>query len=465
MGKPSRYWIWTHLISSGKYRSQERPEAKDFFRQQFPQLAEQPTVADEPVQSHLHPLMQTGDPITSQLAELCLRCFISNQIVQVCDTLVSQFGNYYGFRQEDLLPLVLDNVDSRQSSNSTYQSLAGKILKTFKPESGSLTTWIIRLVRQHRELNEFLLEHGLYLLSNWAILNDTKPERLRRVFTEFYPLPALELERAIALLESYRIVYLGDRLKQRTKGQCPAPTEDQLQRISVLVREKTNQNLSTVNVLAQLQKLAKHLRQHRIHIRRGSPSAESIETPETLAQVECLSEEPISTDRSSNDFLAAYRQEFQHSLSVALEKVVNDRLQKSKKPDQGDRWLKALYLFHCRRMTMTAIAPLVELRSQDNVSRLLKLKDLRADVRRHMLQQLQRYVLEKVKDYHTPEAIQALDTKIETALSEQIEALLEQEAKQTKTPKGYLSPSIFSQRLCQYLDTLSAIHQSDCYHD
>jgi hypothetical protein len=464
MGKPSRYWIWTHLLSSGHCRSQERPEAKDFFRQQFPQLAEQPTIADEPVQSHLHPLMQTIDPITSQLAELCLRCFISNQIVQVCDSLVSQFGKYYGFYPEDLLPIVLDDAVSPQSPDSTYQSLASKILKTFKPESGGLTTWTIRLVRQNPKLNKFLLEHGLYLLSDWAILNDTKPERLRRVFTEFYSLSALELEQAIALLESYRIVYLGDRLKQRAKGQCPAPEEDQLQRISDLVREKTNQNSSTVNVLTQLQKLAKHLRHHRIHAKRGSPSAESIETPEIMAQVERLSEVD-SVDHSTTEFLTAYRQEFQHSLDAALKKVVSDRLQKSKKPDQGDRWLKALYLFHCRRMTMTAIAPQVGLRSQDNVTRLLKLKDLRADVRRHMLQQLQRYVLEKVKDYHTPEAIQALDTKIETALGEQIEALLEQEAKQAKTPKGYQSVSVFSQRLCQYLDTLSAIHPSEFHHD
>lgn len=458
MGKPCRYWIQMQLTASGSYRQKEHPAARGFFEQQFPQLAEQPAIEDRPVQSHLHLLRQTVDPTTSQLAELCLRCFISCQIVRVCDTLVSEFGKVYGFCLTDLLPIVLAQ---EAPLNDTDQPLTGKILNTFKPKSANLTTWTMRLVRQDKQLNQFLLEHGLYLLSDWAILNDTKPERLRRVFTEFYPLSAVEINRTIALLESYQSVYLADRLQQRQKGRCAAPDQGQLQRISRLLQEKTGEGWSAQKVLAQLQQLAERLRQHRLHIRGGLSSTDSLETPETLARVERLSEQTADVSDPSVDFLAAYRQEFQRSLALALKKVVDTRLQNSKKPGQSDRWLKALHLFYCQRMTMTAIAPLVQLRSQDNVSRLLKLKEFRADIRRHMLQQLQRYVLEEAKEYHSPAAIQALDSQIETALNEQIEALLEQAAKQATTPKEYLSGSIFSQKLCQYLASLLPLSPSE----
>lgn len=461
----SRYWNLVRLVAAGSRRVDERSSAREFFQQQFPPLQHGEAIDHDQIQLHLIQLIRNPQTETTARtqAELCLRCFISHQIEQVCIQLEQQFGAYYGFTRQDLFALVLDDdgtpftLSDRAIPAARYQSLASQILQSFKPESGNLSTWTIRLVRQQRDLNQFLLERGLYLVSDWGILNDTKPERLRRVLTQQGGLSPAAVEQACVLLESYHTIYLGDRLKRREKGRCPVPTEEQLQRIAIVWHEQTTLYLSPLAVLNQLQALAQQLRQDRIQARVGLPHTQLIDSPETQAVVEQLTAAPTQDDDTDElEFLQSYRDQFLDSLDQAFDQVVRDRLQKSKNAEQANRFLTGLHLFHCQRLSMTAIAPQIGLRSQDNVTRLLKLKDFRADIRRHMLKSLQRYVLEKAKEYHTPDAIQQLDTKIETALDEQIEAMIQQEAEQSKTPKTYLSGSVFSQRLCQYLDSLIA---------
>jgi len=88
-----------------------------------------------------------------------------------------------------------------------------------------------------------------------------------------------------------------------------------------------------------------------------------------------------------------------------------------------------------------------------DITRLLKLKDFRADVRRHMLKHLQSHVLEAAKAYGDPDRLQQLDDQLEAALNEQLETLMEEEAKRAQTAKTCLSASLFSQTLCQTLQS------------
>lgn len=103
---------------------------------------------------------------------------------------------------------------------------------------------------------------------------------------------------------------------------------------------------------------------------------------------------------------------------------------------------------------MSAIALEVGLPRQDSVTHLLKLKEFRADVKNLMLCQLKRTVLELAIRYKTCDDLTALSAEIEAALNQQIEALIEAEAKRSKSPKEYLTDSVFSKRLCLYLDQL-----------
>jgi hypothetical protein len=451
MSNVSRYWTLLRLNPAGQVKAVTLTDADRFFQQHFPNVVEQDNLADATIQLQLFTLWRSTDATTIAIAELCLRCFLSHQIVQACTSLQTQFGNHYGFTLQDLLPYVL-NDDGRVPANP--QCLAIQVLQSFRPELSSLATWTARAVRQDHGLNRVLVEHGLYLVSDWAILNDTKPEQLPVILTNFYGFSAVEVKQNCVLLESYRLVYLPDRLKQRGR-RCAEPTPDQLERMSGCIQAKTATFTSPAALLVQLQRLAKRLRQYRIYRRGGPLPAESIDTPAGAAKAEQLEAsvtDALDDRQQRSVFLQRYRQLFLDSLDEALQQVVSDRQRKSKKPEQARQFTTALHLFYCQQVSMTAIAQQIGLRGQDSVTRLLKLKDFRADVRRHMLQHLQSHVLEQAKAYCDPDRLQQLDDQVEAVLNEQLEALMEGEAKRSQTAKTCLVASLFSQQLCQYLD-------------
>ena len=453
------YWTFLRLEPAGNYRACDRPEALAFLETTSEPIGDLDLASDETIQSHLFEQMghTLNDPET--LAQLCLRCFISQQIVQACLFLVNQFGTNHQFQNSDLLPLVLEDDGCIPMGN--YPSIARQTLDTFQATSGSLHNWVIRLVRQHREVHQFLLERGLCLISDWAILNDTPIDRLQRILTDFYHLSPSEIQPTCALLETYRAVYLADRLQQRRQTptrprQCPAPTLEQLQRMSDRLYPHTNNRTETNAILTQLSNLAKRLRQYRIAIRSGQLLTQSMAIPKIQATVESKAlptEEPEDL-ATQNEFLQQYRQIFLQSLDRALEQVIQDRVNKAKNPEKADRFLKALNLFYRKRLSMTEIAAEIGVQRQDNVTYLLKLKDLRTDVRNLMLRQLQKAVLEKATEYLDPDRLQGLSQKLDDALTEQVEHLIQAEEKRTKTPKDLMQENLFAQRLTRYLDRL-----------
>jgi hypothetical protein len=437
MEDTSKYWTLVRLNGFGGYRVDELAIARAYFSP----LAENfPEAAKNLILTQLFPKYQSRDAT----AELCLRCFISHCILQECQSLVRQFGSYYHFNVSDLLPYVLDD-DGLAIKN--YVPLTYQILQSFNPATSSLVTWTIRLVRQNAELNRFFMEQGIYLISDWAILNDTKPQKLRRVLIEFYQWAVAPSEQAASILESYRSVYLSDRVTQGAKGKCPNPTSEQLQRIAGDLQTKLNQTLSPETIFNQLQQIAKKLRQYRLE--RYRSSAQSIDIPEVARAAEQQLTGESDTD-IAEQFLQAYRPQFLICLDAALEKVVSDRLNTCKNTTKAAQFRTALQLFHCQRLSMTAIAEHLNLPRQDSVTRLLKVKDLRVDVRLHMLPCLKTYVLEVAQEY-TPTRLIGFEQQLEAALDEQIESLIVDEARQYQA-RNHISGSLFSERLCAYLD-------------
>jgi hypothetical protein len=383
----------------------------------------------------------------------------------VCIQFEKQFGDYYGFTRYDLFALVLNDdgraishqrlAVSEQSNANNYQLTALQILEKFDPDRASLATWAVRLVKQNHELKAFLLEQGLCMLTDWAILNDTKPKKLERVLTQFHQLTQQEVEQAIGLLENYHAVYRRDRILQGQKGACEPPTRAQLQEISDRL-PRTSRPLPPEVVLARLTALADRLRQYRISIGGGKPPSQSLDQPNSPLRDQ-LSHEPNQPDddEPQTEFLQTYRQEFLKCLENALQQVVSDRLQALNLPKQ-QIFLTALQLFHCQKMAMGAIAQQIGFKAQYQVSRLLKLDEIRADVRHWMLQCLRVSVKSTVLNYVEPEKLDKIDHQIAAALEDQVNDLILQEQIGSKTPKDYvLTPSLLAQKLCQYLDTLS----------
>jgi hypothetical protein len=444
-----RYWQLVRLDSSGKTRTDIISKAQNYFEQRYP-LVEESNLDDRAIVKSLWQVMAQ-----EVNAFLCLRCYISHQILQVCVQLNNQFGNHYGFSLEEMLPYVLD--DDGKSNYSNYQPLSYQILQKFDPERSNLSTWTTRLVKQHRELNAFLLQHGVYLLSDWAILNDTNPQKLQRILSDFHQSTKPEIGSAIALLESYHAIYRQERLRLRQQGKalgaCQPPSAAQLQQIAQLLKTAIAPDV----ILNHLQALAQRLRQHRIHVR-GNPPTTSIDAPSSKPAIETIAIGDHDQEvEGQSQFLQNYRQLMLLSLDDAFEKAIAVRLQgKSVKAQQKAKiFAIALQLFHCQGMTMGEIAAQVGLKAQFEVTRLLKLKEFRADVRHYLLQTLQAKVTDLAAEHINLDRLIALDREISNALAEQVDLLLRDAETDAKTTKSYATTTLFSRRLCLHLDNRS----------
>ncbi|MEO0835550.1 MAG: hypothetical protein AAFY16_06095, partial [Cyanobacteria bacterium J06642_3] len=152
-------------------------------------------------------------------------------------------------------------------------------------------------------------------------------------------------------------------------------------------------------------------------------------------------------------FLKSYQQQFQQSLDQAISTVITQRLSKfkGKKAAKAPQFIKALELFHCQGESMSAIAPQVELQAQYQVTRLLKLKELRVDIRHQMLQLMQDWTMAQAK-LADLDSLKQREQEIELALAEQIDLVLDEAEKEVSLADS--TQSILAKRICAYLDRL-----------
>ena len=467
MGSPSRYWRFVKLDTTGQRRVEEVADAKHFFQQQFAEFAESLDVPDPLIQLQCIDLMRdaansSGDR-TARLAEVCLRCFISSQIDGICQHLAAQFGNPHGFTRDDLLPYVLDDrIDylvSPTRPSSPYRSLATKILDSYEPSKAGLSTWVHRLVRRHNELGRFLLEQGVYLISDWAILNDTQPKQIARILGDFHACTQVEIEQATKLLQSYYAVYRQSRIQQRltqSAGRCQPPTPAQLaQMVQTLA-----QPIQPEAVLNQLQALAAKLRQYRIATRQGGAlQVISIEDPAVQTRVNQM-QAPELEDQTDEQaaaqtaLLQRYQEVFLAGLDLTIDQVTRDRLLALPRKRTPNQFLTALHLLHCCGASMTEIAPQVNLGGQSQVSRLLQLPEFRTDIRQRWLAALRDRVPELVKEFDSLDRLQGWDQRLEQVLHEEVEAVIQATVAEASAARQRPLTSLFALRLCHYLDAL-----------
>ena len=455
----SKYWNLVRLDSSGKLQITEIIRAKQFLSEQFSSF-DSHNISDRSIQRDLF-LLRNDRNENSIFADLCLRCFVSHQIRQTCIQLDIQFGREHSFSRNDLFIYTLndtldnfrDSVKTRSLTTSQYKPLAVEILETFNPNKANLSTWTTRYVRQNRELQRFLLEHGVYLISNWAILNDTNTKQVNRVLSEFHHLTSTEIEQATILLSCYHSVYRRDRLKNRQNrgGKCQTPTIEQLERIASLVKQQANLYLSPKQTLSRLEQLANLLREYRIHVRGGKIKQESLDNTEINTQRMQADLASSEDDVDRSDWLKSYQQQFRQSLDKSIEAVISNRLSKfkGKKAAKATQFITALELFHCQGESMSAIAPKVGLQAQYQVTRLLKLKELRVDIRHYLLQLMRDWTMTQT-ELEDIDSLKRREHEIESALAEQIDLVLDEAEKEASIADS--TQSVLAQRICAYLD-------------
>ena len=439
--------------------------AQTYFQNQFTEI---PSISDVKIVNQLWQQMHQDVEINgdeSHLAEVCLRCAISHQIDQVCLDLAIKFGVHNGFNREDLLPFVLPDevlwVNAKRQVKSSYKSLATSLLQTFNPDKGSLNTWVKRYVKQHSELKKFLLEHGVFLVSDWALLNDISPQRLEQILADIYSLATLEIQQRKDILISYHTVYREDRLQQRIKGitsPCKPPTSEQLIRMAGDIKNRTGKIYSPELLLSLLQEIATKIRQYKIIAQGGYVSEVSFE--QSGIQPVAEGSQASYDDGEQTKFLQLYQDKFIESLDVAIAQVIDEFAAKLKcKPKNNKNeksLLSGLHLFHCQGQPMSQIAPQIGFKKQYEVTRFLKLNEFRADIRQRLLINLRDRVIEIAEFFTHYQRLEGLDEQIKSILDEQISNLIQEAESEARSPvRNQAFCSLFSRRLCRYLDSLS----------
>ena len=300
------------------------------------------------------------------------------------------------------------------------------------------------------------MEQGVYLISDWAILNDTKPKQIARILGEFHACAQVEIEQATKLLQSYHDIYRQSRIQQRltqSAGRCLPPTPAQLgQMVQALA-----QPIQPETVLNQLQALATQLRQYRLAARQGgSLQVTSIEEPAVQIRVNQMQTSEPEDQTAQTALLQRYREIFLAGLDLTIDQVTRDRLLTLPRKRTPDQFLTALHLLHCCGFSMTDIAPQVNLGGQSQVSRLLKLPEFRTDIRQRWLAILRDRVPDLVREFDSLDRLQGWDQRLEQVLQEEVETVIQATAAEASAARQRPLTSLFARRLCRYLDALGA---------
>lgn len=479
MDNTLKYWQFVRLHASGSRQIEQISAAQAFFEQQF-LAGEVAQLSDAAIQRRLFEVMRRADDGDAaqgdrHLAECCLRCCISHLADWTCRDLETQFGQTAGFTWDELYSRVLDDftLASRQDRKNTeqqsepqfeqqseYQSVASKILQSFDSKKGQLNTWTKRLVMA--ELNSFLLECGIYLISDWALLNGMTPERFRRLCDRTYQLSEQEIDTKIQVLTTFHLIYRRDRpqtaAKQRMK--CQSPNAKQLEEMVNHLATQGITHDSAVELLTELQTIAELIRQSR---RRSQISIDDPNSGGLVGEsghVGLTGRSPLETleEHEENEqkqrFLQHYQKDLLTNLESSLEEGVNQRLEVLKKKESAGIpvYLTALCLFHCQGQSMGRIGKALNLGSQSTVSRLLKLDLFRADVRQTLLLKLRDRILALASTYTDREQLEALDQLIDAILMERIDRIIDEAIAEGSTPNRPRN-SLFSVTLCRHLHT------------
>jgi hypothetical protein len=157
-------------------------------------------------------------------AFLCLRCRISHPIEQKLRDLHRRFADSYGLDLIELASYGLDD-DGRTLSYQPLSALPAARITPFTAQvicsydasrGAGLPHWARTKLQAHNGLKAYLLEHGLLLISNWALLADSAPRRVRHAW-EGFGAGSLTVEAALALHAAYRSHYPEAKVAYRRR--------------------------------------------------------------------------------------------------------------------------------------------------------------------------------------------------------------------------------------------------------
>lgn len=371
----SYYWLQV-IPDSGESgtRSVLIPEAEDYIRTLGLENFINRTLANPDVDLILFSRIQNN---YDSSAAYCLRCCVSHHIKRCCEALTLRYGRG-NFEARDVYPLALEDCINI-GEEIPHQILVIRILSSWNPTQGQLSTWTNRVVCKYRLIVNFLEGYGVSKFSDWGLINGVKLGRLERILKSIN-LDEVRIQQYKNLLIVFKNIYTKERLDStQGRGQkCQPPTPDQLQRIEEKYRQYNS--FSNGSILSKLEEIIVHLRQYEINIRDNF-------IPQERLQIE-------SDNRVLRDFQTNNNNEdrelLQGSIFIMTAIIIDKRYEKRQRRANGnsEMYLQALNLYFCRNMTQENIAIETDCGEQSTITRLLDLKTLYLDISISVLNEL-----------------------------------------------------------------------------
>lgn len=173
-------------------------------------------IPDDATDLHLLAACRDQD---DQEALVCLRCRVSHPAVRALRGFHRRYATSYGLDLLEMAVLVLDDrgdlypytspqVEREAATQAARHEpfLLASVVRTFRPGFCGLPHWTKLRIQACRELKAYLKEHGLLLISDWALLADSTGKRVREAWA-LYGRGSLQPDQAVALLKAYQPLY------------------------------------------------------------------------------------------------------------------------------------------------------------------------------------------------------------------------------------------------------------------
>jgi hypothetical protein len=404
----SRYWnMWRidPTSTSDGHQSALVTPAQDFFAKTFGSQ-------NIDYQTDLIPRFQRSslDAIIRAQAGLCLRCYVSQPILNACRKISSLFGSQQQFTYRDLLPFVLNDdgktfvlIDedgktqlvldkNDQIRTATYKFFSIEVLQTFKPDTSnsmSLDNWVYLQTKQNNDIKNFLAEFGFKNLSDWALLNRVRQTQLDRLS-----------ERDRHIIIAFHNVYRRDRRQHHQNAtKCAVPSIDQLHEMLGQLQKYNIVIDDPDRLLITITQIASQLRQYDLwNNREPLEIYNSDDATYTLRNdLSYESNDPLKLEQQ--ELLAFFTEQLNTALLQAIETGITDRLTALKNGRYApfaEQFIPGMQQYYVQGLSLKEIAPQLGMTNWDRARRILNPGELLNTVRTLTLQQVLERLLDKL---------------------------------------------------------------------
>ena len=222
----SEYWVLRQASSRG-VRSAELSNAAAAFASSGFQAAEPSNNVDLG-------LLRASQAVSDPGPLLCLRCRVSHALEAWLRATHKAHGPRHCIELSALVGYALDD-DGRLTIRTgpateapfSYAQIASmpkglispfsaEVLRTYDPALCGLPHWARLKIQSHNGLKAYFREHGLLLISDWALLRNSSLRRVREA-CQFHLRSSSSLERLMGLHQRYGPLY--DQAKAKYKAQ------------------------------------------------------------------------------------------------------------------------------------------------------------------------------------------------------------------------------------------------------